>query len=424
MKMARARKRSRQKARTRKTGDNKPWSVTRITDARYPGIVLRVSELTKDGPLYLIRGKKPGDKKTNQTMRSLRIRRAELGDTDEVQQQAARDLARKYIAAIARGEDVGPMHGPAPAADGSLTLSEAVDRYEVDGFHGRRESYRTQACRSIRNIAKFLQNKAIADLTLSDVRRYVEHRKKKDGVTAAAEFDVKALRAMLNWLVEDRLIERSPLPPRLRIGKIVGTFAKRRPAMTKERHEKLLNAAAKLPSDYSKHAFPVLLTLLAETAHRISAILALRWRDIDFHAHPGVAPDGLIHWYVGRAEDNKAYEHMTPMTPLIREALLQWREYAPGLPLARVFPAPRTANEPLKRSTVTQWYKAAEKMAKLEHIDGGALHMYRRGWNTDRNHMPMKVRMNYMGIRNATTLMTSYDQPEPAALLQVANYRP
>ena len=416
------RKRSRPKARTRKTGE-KPWSVTRITDARYPGIVLRIAELTAGGPLYLIRGKKPGEgSTTNQKMTSLGIRRADLGP-DEVQEQAARDLARKYIAAIAKGEDVGPMRGPAPAADGSLTLNEAVDRWEVDGFHGRRESYRKQSCRNNRRIAKFLQNKAVADLTLSDVRRYVEHRKKKDGVTAAAEFDIKSLRAMLNWLIEDRLIERSPLP-RLRIGKIVGTFAKRRPAMTTDKHEKLLKAAAKLPSDYSAHAFPVLLTLLAETAHRISAILSLQWRDLDFETHPGVAPDGLIHWYAGRAEDNKAYEHFTPMTLLIREALLQWREYAPGLPLARVFPAPRTSNKPLTRSTVTQWFRAAEKIAKLEHIHGGALHMYRRGWNTDRNHLPMKVRMNYMGLRSSVTLMTSYDQPEPAALLQVANYRP
>jgi hypothetical protein len=41
--------------------------------------------------------------------------------------------------------------------------------------------------------------------------------------------------------------------------------------------------------------------------------------------------------------------------------------------------------------------------------------MYQRGWNTDRNHMPMKVRMSTWGC--AATLMTSYDQPELAAML-------
>jgi hypothetical protein len=183
---------------------------------------------------------------TNQKMSSLGIRRADPGDTD-VQQQAARDLARKHVAAIARGEDVGPMRGPlAATADGSITLNEAVDLYEQGGFHGRRETYRKQSCSSIRRISKFLQNKTVVDLTPSDVRAY---RIAKGNSTAAIEFDFKALRAMLNWLAEDRLT--TVTRPRLR-SKIVSRYNKRRPAMTTDRHEKLLKAAASCPASTAR----------------------------------------------------------------------------------------------------------------------------------------------------------------------------
>lgn len=58
------------------------WSISRITDARYPGRVVRVTELTTNGVLYLCY-RQDG----KQRMRSLKRRRKDLGSTARAQKE-------------------------------------------------------------------------------------------------------------------------------------------------------------------------------------------------------------------------------------------------------------------------------------------------------------------------------------------------
>ena len=94
----------------------KLWSVTRISDPRFPGIMLRVAELRPGENLYAIR-MLPGDK---QRMRSLRVTRRELGATAKEQEDAARARALSIIEQMVNG---GPFSNkPSQTPGQPLTL--------------------------------------------------------------------------------------------------------------------------------------------------------------------------------------------------------------------------------------------------------------------------------------------------------------
>jgi integrase len=156
-----------------------------------------------------------------------------------------------------------------------------------------------------------------------------------------------------------------------------------------------------------------LLTLAADTGRRISSILALRWSDWDPEAKPYCA----ISW---RAEHDKiGRDWVTPVTPAVRTALEALRMERQTVGDVHIFADPRTPDRPVTRHQATGWLRRAEELANLEHLRGGAWHMFRRSWASERKHLSPKDVAYAGGWKDTTTLLKCYQQPDEETVEQV-----
>jgi hypothetical protein len=73
----------------------------------------------------------------------------------------------------------------------------------------------------------------------------------------------------------------------------------------------------------------------------------------------------------------------------------------------------------MDRHLFDKWLTVAETKAELPKLDGGLWHTYRRKWATERKHLPLKDVAAAGGWNDVDTLLTVYQQPDPATLLMV-----
>lgn len=401
------------------------WRVPRITDPRFPGLTVRVAEVTKGGALYVFWKRKGALQK----MRSLQRTRADLGATEKEQRDAARTIGLDFLPEIAK---LDPAHGqplPAPVAKSNevLTLGRLADLYELRGSLKGSDSYRAEQVKKLRRIAAYLgADKAVVSLSESDVNAWVNYRRnpgegerKVRQNTIAGE--LHALAIALNFAYREkradgsRLLKEHPLPD-LTIEKEPNP---RRPIADADRYPKLKTVA--------RGVSPVLdlvLTLLWETGHRIGAVLGLRWQDVLFE--PSAAANlarelesavgwtddefvlGGVHFYADRRANNKSFPHVRPMTPAVREALERARQRAAAIAGAWVFADPGDATKPLTRWVLNRWLREAERKAKLPHLKGGAFHPFRRAWATRWKALPDVDTALMGGWRDVATKNLSY----------------
>jgi len=397
---------------------SKLWSVTRISDPRYPDLTIRITETRPDGNLAVVRqvdGK--------QRMRSLRKRRTLFGATDAEQRKAVRALGLDILEALAKGGTVDDAtNGGRPSTPDpgdALTLRELADLYERHGLHGRSEQYQREQPAKIRRVASFLgPERTCVSLSKSDVERFEVYRREEDGVAQGTiHGDVAALKIALNWATEHRradgsfLLDKNPLA---RYRKLVSRSKNpNRYVATEERFRRLREAASGFPL-----AFRLALDLAWHTGHRIGAIRGLRWEDVDFETSES-APYGSITW---RAEFDKTdHEHTVPMNEPARDALLAAREERPGIGAAWVFPS---VEDPTRRQG-HRWFRRkllkAEKAAGLEHIDGAGWHAFRRAWATRRKHFPLKDVAAAGGWKDTAALRECYQHADAGTVLDVVN---
>lgn len=409
------------------------WGVSRITDPRFPGLTLRVTELKTGGNLYLVQmvdGK--------QQMTSLKIKRADLGEGDGEQERQARVLALNAMESAAKGLARAPDEGsPAEPASGEvLTLGMLADQYEAQGLHGRSAKYREEQPKKVRRVAEFLGvEKEARSLSRTDVERFSAYRRDEDKVAQGTiASDLHALKIALNWAADHKLGNGEPLLPvnplvRLRVSK---ERQPKRPVANPERYEAVKAVAHKLPA-----SFGLALDLAWETGHRIGAILALKWEHIITDPALALAAArelkprapwtlelfafGGIRWYAGRRSDNKVHEHVTPMTEAALAALaaLEASRARSDISPPLIFPSPKRPDRPLGYHVIKNWLKRAEKLAKVPHIKGGGFHAYRRGWATARKHLSDADVALLGGWEDTPTMRSSYQQPDTGSLLAV-----
>ena len=133
--------------------------------------------------------------------------------------------------------------------------------------------------------------------------------------------------------------------------------------------------------------FAVLLVLARHTGHRLSAILGLKWADIDF-TKTDVAPHGSITWYAGLPIDNKKREHVVPMNKAAHDVLKAWRGSA--IKTGWLFVTNDRPPKQMGKDTPKRWLRKCETLAELDHVKGDGWHAFRRGWATARKHLPPK----------------------------------
>jgi len=125
-----------------------------------------------------------------------------------------------------------------------------------------------------------------------------------------------------------------------------------RPVLTDEAYRAMLLIAQVVGPE-----FALALVLARETGHRIGAISALRWSDVDLE-------DQLAVW---RSESDKmGREHVTPLTAAAVTALRAARTRALGIADAPNFPADALTVHSA-RARWRRWWLQAERLAGLKH---------------------------------------------------------
>lgn len=239
-------------------------------------------------------------------------------------------------------------------------------------------------------------NRPAGGLTHRDAARYAAERRRigdlRAGKTGAAvglrqvAYDLRFLRAVMNWGIGAGWLDRNPL---------TGYFIQeepspRRPVFTEEQFQKLLAVADQLPV-----AFRVLLVLAHDTGHRIGALLALGWSDVDLTA-------GRIRWRA--ASDKIGWEHTTPLTAAARAVLME----APGIGDALVARG-------VSRHLARDWMERAQQLAGLAPEKGRGWHALRRQFANELRHAPLRDLCDLGGWRNPQTVVKCYQRPSEEA---------
>ena len=384
------------------------WSVPRITHHKYPGFLVRTGEYTPAGKLHAFRwvdGK--------QVSRKTGKRRMDLGSTPRAQVRAATELGCDIIAVWATEPDTSAVVGDAR----TLTLKQLVQRYETDGFSLCTERYKQEATAAIRRVGVFVGNDlAVIDLTPSRVAKYMAHRIAQ-GRAPAGRGDLVALSIAINWAMEESLLDLMQNPLRAAGAKKAMKIQheQARPVADGTRYAKLRTKADELPN-----AFGVLLDLAWGTGHRITAIVSLRWTDVDFEK-TDKAPHGWIRWYTSKRSDRKKHEHVLPMNEAVSASLKAWKKECGiiGSSTRWVFEAPKDSRQPLDRWLTNRWLSRAETLAGLAHEKGGGWHAFRRGWATARKHLPLKDVAAGGGWTDTATLDKCYSHADEESTRKV-----
>ncbi len=149
------------------------------------------------------------------------------------------------------------------------------------------------------------------------------------------------------------------------------------------------------------------LILANETGNRIGAIRQLRWSDIDLKR-------GVVNW---RAETDKiGFERETPLTDVAIATLVETQEQRPAIGDAWVMPAPKDPSRPCSKHLMKNWWKDAESLADLGHIDRLGWHGLRRKFGTELKYAPTRGLRELGGWKDFTTPLRYYQQSDEESM--------
>jgi integrase len=292
-------------------------------------------------------------------------------------------------------------------------------KYLADGSL-KTEPYLRHIAAAGRNFVNhFGEDLPIADVIPERLRQYV--RLRRDGSitgvpvrTSAIQRELTILKGALNWARgvyegRDPLLAQHPLEA----FRIPSERDPRRPVVTDTTTAALL-AVADAVHPYLR----TLITLARGTGRRLSAVLGLWWKDIDFD-------EGTIRW---RAEHDKL--RRTSVVPAARatlEELRRFRALRPGVGESPLFPHPRSkmhSGGHVSRHLAAYWLKRAYELSGAPKSDGSLWHAFRRLWATERKQLPVKDVAAAGGWKDITTLIECYQQPDDLTLRAVVEFMP
>jgi integrase len=178
--------------------------------------------------------------------------------------------------------------------------------------------------------------------------------------------------------------------------------------------------------------FRCVLALARHTGRRINAIVSLRRSDVLLTrdamrralaeyamdlAHADAWPHGAIRW--GAATDKLGFEAITPISRAMRDALDDYLRARPSVGDAPLIPGGEDATRSVKREIAYYWLRKAEKLAKLEHLERGGYHVWRRAWASERRHLPAQDVAAAAGWRSLSVMRSAYMQADAETVLSV-----
>ena len=224
-------------------------------------------------------------------------------------------------------------------------------------------------------------------------------------------YDLKFLLAVLNWATVAResgavLLERNPLKGL----PLPVEMSPRRPVLSQAQLGGLRRVSPQVSPQLG-----LALVLANETGHRIGAIRLLRWSDVQWE------PSSL-RW---RGEYDKiGWEHVTPVTGVVMDALAEARRGQAAVGDAWIFPAPGKPSEPCSRHLFRDWWQRAEALAEIPHSARLGWHSLRRKWATEMKPLlPLKDLCELGGWKDPQTVLKCYQKADEGLMREALEAR-
>jgi integrase len=338
-----------------------------------------------------------------------------------------RELAKRQAEALAL-----QLRSPTQLPQQDVKLAELFENYvrEVTPSKGVAKQLHDKATAAL--VLEILgANRKVASLTHRDAARFVAERRRlgdrrprrrrSDTVPPARKevrnrvvgYDLQFLIAVFNWGVRSGLIDRNPFHG----FRIPREPSPRRPIVTSEQYAALLQVAPSVDP-----LCELMLIVAHETGHRIGAIRRLRWNDVEL----GEA-DGRIRW---RGDHDKMkFEHVTPLSSALVQALTRARKKAAAIGDSWVFPSPTPPKSPgeprdcVSRHLVRDWWERTQTLASLPLEAGRGWHSLRRKFATELKHVPLKDLSYLGGWKDHQTLLSCYQRADADTMEQALKTR-
>jgi integrase len=277
-----------------------------------------------------------------------------IGQSNIFNVAQAREIAREFLAAVARGENLAEPEIP-------ITLGEFVaNKYEPWVLEYRKSGKFTVDM--IKANFKSFFNKPLEDINVSLIEQWRSQKRKNDGVkNASLNRMVTSLKSAINWSVKRGIIESNPLAKleplsesdsvrKVRYlsddenARLMAALDRREKEMKRGRDshnewrkERKLGALPGMEDmEFADHLKPIILLSLS-TGIRRNSMLSLEWRDVNF-------ADRAVMVRAATSKNEKQY--YVPLSDLALETLSRWRNQSKcTAPNSLVFPSPKTGEK-------------------------------------------------------------------------------
>jgi site-specific recombinase XerD len=310
----------------------------KVYDTLLKGLVLFVRPTGKK--TWFVDYKKPDGKRTNHLIGS-----AQLFSVND-----AREKAREFLSAVARGED------PAAPKDETIKLGEFLrDKYGPWVTEYRKTGHETIAM--IQRAFESLLSLPLDQITVAIMEQWRTQQKKQRGVKASSlNRELTALKAAINWAVsmdiikENAMTKVKPLSERdsRKIVRYLSEDERDRLMSALDEREQKMRQGRQSHNDWRDergfeqqpsykhfvdHIKPMILVSLS-TGIRKGTLFSLEWRDVNF-------TEKLL---TLRAEVEKSDKtRFMPLNDTAYDVLSKWHEQSRKTsPNALVFPSPKT----------------------------------------------------------------------------------
>ena len=336
--------------------------LLRIRDTLLKGLVLFVNAGGKK--TYYVDYKRPNGKRADH----------KIGDATLYTLAEARDLARDFLAAVARGNDP-------TAPRETLTFGDFIKDIYTPWVLENRKSGRATVDMIGANF-KFLLPLPLESITVAQIEQWRSKRKKKDGVKSSSLNRITAaLNSSINWAVKRNIIEHNPIAKLERLSerdtvskvrylaederiRLMAALDEREKAIKEARnsHNQWLRdrGMEPLPSldrlpfvDYLKP----LIVLSLSTGIRRNSLLSLEWGDVNFSERT------LL---VRAATSKSEKQYYVPLNKLAFDTLTQWKAQSRKISSGSlVFPSPKDGK---KMDNCNSSWETLLKKAEIENF--------------------------------------------------------
>lgn len=334
----------------------------------------------------------------------IRNRKYEInGKTYSISGNTEQEVAEKYARYHAESQK---QHDPAQADHDFVVLADKWLKFKIDSKRissKTAKDYKTHVGR----LKQYFQGSAVEDIDRLMVQRFFDQFMHQSERTN--KYRKVILQQILDWAVQDRIIETNPAKDKRIILK--GNPENARKAVTEEDLRRIRTSIPSLKADPDRF----FMALLANTAMRKQEALALRWEDIDWEKR-FIKVDKAIS-FVGntpvlKGPKSKAGNRVLPLDPMLA-AILEPHKKASGYIVSKDGKSITT------QSTFKHMWNRIKKQVDLKDYTP---HCFRHGIASllaSDPQTPLKGLQTYLGHADFNTTFNTYAKTEDRVITDI-----